>query len=51
MITWIVIAFVLLILVVWNNRRVSKSNRKRGQRNFRRNYQERKKEKEKEPEQ
>lgn len=49
MTTWIGIAFVLLVLVVWNNRRVSQNNRKRGQRNFKRSYRERKQQREQEP--
>jgi len=46
MIPWIIFVFVLLVLVIWNNRRVSQNNRKRGQRSFRRSYRERKEERE-----
>ena len=35
MITWTLIAFLLLVVVVWNNFRVQKARRHRGQRNFR----------------
>lgn len=49
MVIWIGIAFVLLVLVVLNNRRVSQNNRKRGQRSFKRSYRERKKERENKP--
>ena len=35
MLTWTFIAFLLLVVVVWNNFRVQKARRQRGQRNFR----------------
>ncbi len=35
MLTWTLIAFLLLAVVVWNNFRVQKARRKRSQRNFR----------------
>jgi hypothetical protein len=35
MLTWTLIAFLLLVVVVWNNFRVQKARRQRGQRNFR----------------
>ena len=35
MFTWTLIAFLLLVVVVWNNFRVQKARRQRGQRNFR----------------
>jgi len=35
MLTWTLIAFLLLAVVVWNNFRVQKARRHRGQRNFR----------------
>ncbi len=38
MLVWIGIAFILLIVVVWNNFRVNKSRRKRNQKNFRKGY-------------
>ena len=34
MLTWTLIAFLLLVVVVWNNFRVQKARRQRGQRNF-----------------
>lgn len=35
MLPWTLIAFLLLVVVVWNNFRVQKTRRKRNQRNFR----------------
>jgi len=35
MLTWTLIAFLLLALVVWNNFRLQKARRKRSERNFR----------------
>lgn len=35
MLSWTLIAFLLLVVVVWNNFRVQKTRRKRNQRNFR----------------
>jgi len=43
---WIGIAFLLLIVVIWNNFRMNKERRKRNQRNFRKSYHERRKSKE-----
>jgi hypothetical protein len=45
MYTWIGIAFILLIVVIWNNFRVNKARRKRNQQSFRKRFRERKKEK------
>jgi hypothetical protein len=35
MLPWTLIAFLLLVVVVWNNFRVQKTRRQRSQRNFR----------------
>lgn len=43
MIVWVGIAFIMLIVVMWNNHRVSKSRRDRGKRNFRQSYYEKRK--------
>jgi len=43
MIIWVGIAFILLFVVLWNNYRVSKSRRARGQRSFRKSYYEKRK--------
>ncbi len=40
MLTWTLIAFVLLVVVVWNSFRVQKARRKRSQRNFRASFKE-----------
>jgi len=38
MLFYLGILFVLLLLVLWNNQRMTKSRRSRGRRSFRRNY-------------
>jgi len=43
MYTWLGIAALLLIVVLWNNFRMNKERRKRGQKNFRQGYYQRKK--------
>lgn len=45
MLTWTLIAFLLLVVVVWNNFRVQKARRQRGQRNFRTSFKEKRQEK------
>lgn len=43
MYTWIGIVFLLLLVVIWNNLRMSKERRKRNQKSFRKNLKDRKK--------
>jgi hypothetical protein len=43
MYTWIGIVFIMLVVVIWNNLRMSKERRKRNQKNFRKGFKDRKK--------
>ncbi len=43
MFIWIGIVFILLVVVIWNNLRMSKERRKRNQKSFRKGLKDRKK--------